>query len=260
MSNNKNKIWVELSRKAVMAMSCAAVLSLTACGGINERLSRIGVPPPMDKIENPYKQKGYQPVSMPMPPVVASNSHPNSLWEPARQTFFKDQRAHKVGDIMTVLIDIQDEADMKNKTERSRVGSETAGVPQLLGVQQLLPKMLPDAVDPSSLVSLGTNSSNTGDGKIKREEDIKLKIAAMIMQVLPNGNFVIKGQQEVRVNFELRELALTGVIRPEDILNNNSISYEKIAEARISYGGKGSMSDIQQARYGQQVIDAVFPF
>lgn len=254
---NENKNWLQAAK---MTVSCLAILSITACAGIEERMSRIGKEPPMSKIENPQDKPGYKPVSLPMPPQETVVSAPNSLWQPVRQTFFKDQRAHKVGDIMTVLIDIQDEADMKNKTERSRVGSETAGVPQLLGFQQLLPKVLPDAVDPASLLSVGTNSTNTGDGKIKREEDIKLKIAAMIMQVLPNGNFVIKGQQEVRVNFELRELALTGVIRPEDILNNNSISYEKIAEARISYGGKGSMSDIQQARYGQQVIDAVFPF
>lgn len=256
MTNQKNN-WLQAAK---MTVSCLAILSITACSGMQERMSRIGKEPPMSKIENPQERPGYRPVSLPMPPQETVASAPNSLWQPVRQTFFKDQRAHKVGDIMTVLIDIQDEADMKNKTERTREGTETAGVPALLGFESLLPKVLPDAVNPSTLASVGSNSTNTGDGKIKREEDIKLKLAAMIMQVLPNGNFVIKGQQEVRVNFELRELTLNGVIRPEDILNNNSISYEKIAEARISYGGKGTMSDIQQPRYGQQVIDAVFPF
>jgi flagellar L-ring protein precursor FlgH len=256
MRNQKND-WLQAAK---MTVSCLAILSITACSGIEERMSRIGKEPPMSKIENPQEKAGYKPLSLPMPPQETVTSAPNSLWQPARQTFFKDQRAHKVGDILTVFIDIQDEADMKNKTERTREGTETAGVPQLLGLQSLLPKMLPDAVNPSSLLSVGTNSESTGDGKIKREEDIKLKLAAMIMQVLPNGNFVLKGQQEVRVNFELRELTLNGVIRPEDILNNNSISYEKIAEARISYGGKGTVSDIQQPRYGQQFVDAVFPF
>jgi flagellar L-ring protein precursor FlgH len=98
-------------------------------------------------------------------------------------------------------------------------------------------KVMPDAFDNENMIGMESTSNSTGDGKIKREEDIKMKLAAMITQVLPNGNFVIRGKQEVRVNFELRELTLDGVIRPEDVLNNNSISYEKIAEARISYGG-----------------------
>lgn len=252
----KNRIKALLPKMA----SLAAVLSLCACGGINERMSRIGVEPPLSKIENPYQQNGYHPVSLPMPPQDVAAAAPNSLWQPARQTFFKDQRAHKVGDILTVLIDVDDEADMKNKTERSRTGEETATLPNLLGLESKLGKLLPDAVDPSNLVGAGTESTNTGDGKIKREEAIRLKLAAMIMQVLPNGNLVIQGKQEMRVNFELRELTLQGVIRPEDILNTNSISYEKIAEARISYGGRGTTSDIQQPRYGQQVFDAIFPF
>ena len=257
---NENKIWVELGRKSAVAVSILSVMSLTACAGIKERMSRIGVEPAMSKIENPYQKPGYQPVSLPMPPVIVANTAPNSLWQPARQTFFKDQRAHQVGDILTVLIDIEDEADMKNKTERTRSGGEKVGVPNLLGFESKLGKILPDAVNPDALVGINTDSTSTGDGKIKREETISLKLAAMVTQVLPNGNFVIQGRQEVRVNFELRELTIRGVVRPEDIVNTNSISYDKIAEARISYGGKGTTSDVQQPRYGQQFVDAVFPF
>lgn len=240
--------------------SLAAVLSLCACGGIQERMSRIGVEPPLSKIENPYQQSGYQPVSLPMPPQEVATPAPNSLWQPARQTFFKDQRAHKVGDILTVLIDVDDEAEMRNRTQRQRTGEETATLPNLLGLESKLGKILPDAVDPTNLAIAGSESTNVGDGQIRREEEIRLKLAAMIMQVLPNGNFVIQGKQEMRVNYDLRELTLQGVIRPEDILNTNSISYDKIAEARISYGGKGTTSDIQQPRYGQQIFDAIFPF
>lgn len=248
------------ARKLAMTAAILSALSLNACAGIQDRMSRIGVEPPMSKIENPQTRPGYQPVSLPMPPSEITASAPNSLWQPARQTFFKDQRAHKVGDILTVMIDVDDEADMKNKTERSRVGGESATIPNFLGFESKLGKVLPDAVNPSALIGATTNSTNTGGGKIKREEEIRLKIAAMVMEVLPNGNFVIQGRQEMRVNFELRELTIKGVIRPEDILNTNSISYEKIAEARISYGGKGTSSDVQQARYGQQVYDALFPF
>ncbi|MCK4945329.1 MAG: flagellar basal body L-ring protein FlgH, partial [Alphaproteobacteria bacterium] len=156
---------------------------------------------------------------------------------------------------------INDTADLKNKTERSRDGEEASGLTNFLGVAETqLSKVLPDAIDPSKLVGMDSSSTSTGDGKIQRGETIKLKLAAMVMQVLQNGNFIISGRQQVRVNYELRDLQLHGVIRPEDILNNNSISYEKIAETRISYGGKGSVSDLQQPRYGQQFIDAVFPF
>lgn len=248
-----------IEKTLLMSATLATVLSLTACG-MPDRLSRIGVEPPTSAIQNPYAKEGYRPVSLPMPPQVAMNTEPNSLWQASRQTFFKDQRAHKVGDILTVLIDIEDEADMKNKTERTRTGGEKTAVPNLLGLENIPKKFLPSGYDPSNIATINSNSTNTGDGKIKREEDIKLKLAAMVTQVLPNGNFVIQGSQEVRVNYELRELTMNGVIRPEDILNNNSISYEKIAEARITYGGKGTVSDIQQPRYGQQFYDAIFPF
>lgn len=242
------------------ATCLTTMLLLTACAGMSERLAAVGKPPEMTQIENPYNQPGYKPVALPMPPQDALNTESNSLWQASRQTFFKDQRAHKVGDILTVMIDINDTADLKNKTERTREGEETQSLPNLLGLESKLGKILPDAVSPSSLVGMDSSSTSTGDGKIQRGEAIKLKLAAMVMQLLPNGNFVIQGRQQVRVNYELRDLQLQGVIRPEDILNNNSISYEKIAEARISYGGQGNVSDIQQPRYGQQVFDAVFPF
>lgn len=244
----------------ITASSIAALMMLSGCAGMTERVAAIGKPPAMTEISNPNEQKGYQPIAVPMPAPQEANTSANSLWQPSRQTFFKDQRAHQVGDILTVVIDISDEADLKNKTERVRTGAETAALPSLLGLETKLGKILPDAVDPASLADASSNSTTTGDGKIKREEDIKLKLAAMVTQVLPNGNFVLQGRQEVRVNFELRELTLQGIIRPEDILNNNSISYEKIAEARISYGGRGQVTEIQQPRYGQQFYDAVFPF
>lgn len=248
-------------KSLTFAVTVSALLSLTACGSMGEKIANIGKPPAMTGIENPYQQQGYKPVSLPMPPQEAMNTNHNSLWQPSRQTFFKDQRAGKVGDILTILIDIKDEADMENTTTRTRTGGEAMAMPEFLGIPATqFQKVLPDTIDPSQLVDMSSTSSSVGDGKIEREEEIKLKLAAMIVQVLPNGNFVIRGSQEVRVNNELRELTLNGVIRPEDILNNNSISYEKIAEARISYGGRGHLSDIQQPRYGQQFYDIVSPF
>jgi flagellar L-ring protein precursor FlgH len=244
----------------IFGIAFAATLLLSGCG-IQDRLAYVGKPPAMTPIENPYQKKDFRPVSLPMPvQEMQPPANANALWQTGSRAFFKDQRATKVGDILTVLITISDEATMKNKTERARSGDETTGASHLLGLENKLGKVLPGAFDPTHLIGVNSDSNSTGDGKITRTEAIKLKLAAVITQELPNGNLVIQGTQEVRVNAELRQLALNGVIRPEDILNNNSISYEKIAEARISYGGKGEMSDIQTPRYGQQFIDAVMPF
>lgn len=243
----------------VLILPVAASLMLSACAGMGERIGNIGKPQPMTAVGSavPAEQRA---VSVPMPPQVAEVAAPNSLWQSSRQTFFKDQRAHKVGDIMTVLIEIKDEAQLDNKTERTRNNGESMGIPSFLGLESQLTKVLPEALNPAAMVNGTSTSRVNGDGKIEREEEISLKLAAMITQVLPNGNFVIRGTQEVRVNNELRELMIDGIIRPEDILNNNSIAYEKIAEARISYGGRGTLSEVQEARYGQQFYDIVSPF
>lgn len=236
-----------------------AVLLLSACG-IPESLSAIGHPPEMSKIQNPAAQPGYKPVDMPMPAQEAQNNQPNSLWQAKRQTFFKDTRAAKVGDIVTVTIAINDAANMQNETNRSKTGSETDTLPNFLGLESALTKVLPAAVDPAKLVGETSASTSNGTGQIQRSEAINLTLAATVIQVLQNGNFVIQGRQQVLVNNEMRDLALQGIIRPEDILNNNTIAYQQIAEARILYGGKGNLTNLQQPGYGQQFFDAVFPF
>lgn len=236
-----------------------ATTLLSACGA-GERLANIGKAPDQSPIVNPQTAPDYRPVSMPMPREDAEIRQNNSLWASNRQTFFKDQRARKIGDILTVTIDIADNAKLNNKTERTRNADENATLPALSGFEKKLNSILPNGVDPTNLTQATSDSTSKGEGKIDRKEDIKMQLAALIMQILPNGNMVIQGRQEVRVNFENRILDLQGVIRPEDIDPNNKISYEKIAEARISYGGKGQVTDLQQPRYGQQVYDVIFPF
>ena len=240
-------------------LSLMAVVSLSACAAA-DRLADIGKAPDMDPIENPTMKDSYRPVSMPMPAPQIVDKQKNSLWASNRQTFFKDQRASDVGDILTVMIDIKDKAELDNETERKRTSSEDAGLDSFLGYEQALDAVLPEAIDNTSLVDAGATSDHKGTGTIDREEKISLKLAALVTQVLPNGNMVIQGRQEVRVNFEKRILELAGVIRPQDISTNNTISYDQIAEARISYGGKGQITDVQQPRYGQQVYDVLFPF
>jgi flagellar L-ring protein precursor FlgH len=195
-----------------------------------------------------------------MPTPEVSVKQPNSLWASNRKNFFDDQRADQVGDILTVVIEIADEAELENESERSRTSSEDARLDSLLGYEASLDRLLPEAIDNSSLVAGGADSVFEGSGSIEREEEIDLQLAALITQVLPNGNFVIHGRQEVRVNYEKRIIMIDGVIRPEDVSVNNTINANQIAEARITYGGEGQITDVQQPRYGQQLYDIVFPF
>ncbi|MGB4107089.1 MAG: flagellar basal body L-ring protein FlgH [Alphaproteobacteria bacterium] len=236
-----------------------ACTSLTACGA-SDRIANIGKAPEMASIVNPTTQEGYTPVSLPMPAPRNIHQERNSLWASDRVTFFKDQRAADVGDIITVLIDINDEAKLDNETERTRSSSEAASLDALIGLEASLDRPFPQAIDNTNLVEGGADSSSTGAGRIDRKEEVELQLAALVTQILPNGNMVISGKQEVRVNFEKRILSIEGVIRPQDITINNTISYQQIAEARIGYGGQGHITDVQQPRYGQQLYDVIFPF
>lgn len=187
-----------------------------------------------------------------------------SLWRPDAQGFFDDNRAAGVGDILTVRIEINDEAQLENASQRSRSSGNEVDGTTFLGYESKLDRFLPglDAEDlpTGSLVDLSANSASRGAGSIKRTERIRLRVAAMVLQELAGGNLVIAGRQEVRVNNELRELRIAGIIRRVDIDMNNSIPYQRIAEARISYGGKGQLSRVQQPRYGEDVLDVVLPY
>ncbi len=247
---------LSMARLGLVAITIAA---LAGCS-FTTRLSQIGEEPQLSPIEDPVKQPEYRPVSLPMPPPQALVRHANSLWRPGARAFFKDQRATRVGDILTVNIDIEDQANINNSTESLRDSGEDADLTNFLGLETTLGSMLPDGFNPSSVVDFGSSSSSIAEGSVNRAEEINLTIAVLVTQVLPNGNLVIQGRQEVRVNFEVRELIVTGVVRPEDISATNTIKHTQIAEARISYGGRGQLTDIQQPRYGQQLFDIIMPF
>lgn len=245
-----------LSRAIVVSL---ALVALAGCSAL-DRLSQVGETPPLSAIEDPSRLQGERPIMMPMPAPEMTERTANSLWRPGSRAFLKDQRASQVGDILTVVIQIEDDATISNTTTRSRINAENASASSLLGYEASLGQILPDAVDPTSLIDLDSDSSSQGAGSVNRGEEINLRIAALVTQVLPNGNLVIAGQQEVRVNYEVRELQVAGLIRPEDIASTNTINYDQIAEARIAYGGRGQISDVQQPRYGQQVYDIIWPF
>lgn len=247
-----------IGRKLVSFCALLVLTQLGACGTF-DRLNQIGKAPAMTPVGQDLRAQP-QAIALPMPPPDRSTFQANSLWRSGARSFFKDQRAAKVGDILTVQIDIADKASVDNTTTRSRTSSDTAKIPAALGFESQLSKILPNAVSPDPLVDLGSSTKTEGSGKVERNEDVTLTVAAIVTQVLPNGNLVIQGHQEVRVNYELRDLNISGVVRPEDISNTNTIKHTQIAEARISYGGRGQLTDMQQPRYGQQVFDVIFPF
>ncbi|EJW09677.1 Flagellar L-ring protein FlgH [Rhodovulum sp. PH10] len=226
------------------------------CSAI-DRLANIGEQPPLRAIENPTAQPGYKPVQMPMPEPQPAVYNPNSLWRTGSRAFFKDQRAHQVGDLLTVTVNITDKAKYENETSRSRSGTEDSGVTDFIGTKTFNPAKAPL---PGRILTTDSASASDGKGTIDRKETLSTTVAAVVTQVLPNGNLVVEGRQEIRVNFEVRELIVAGIVRPEDIQSDNTIDSSKIAEARIAYGGRGQITDLQQPRYGQQLLDVVLPF
>jgi flagellar L-ring protein precursor FlgH len=230
---------------------------LAGCSSI-DRIRWLGEQPPLAPIENPTTQAGYKPVQMPMPAPQPAVYNPNSLWRNGSRAFFKDQRAHQIGDILTVSVNINDNANFANETQRSRANKEDSGVTDFAGSKLMSPAA--QSVLPGRILSADSTSSSDGKGSVVRQEALLTNVAAVVTQVLPNGNLVVEGKQEVRVNFEIRELIVAGIVRPEDIQSDNTIDSTKIAEARIAYGGRGQITDVQQPRYGQQVLDVLLPF
>jgi flagellar L-ring protein precursor FlgH len=240
------------------ALVLAALAGLmTGCAAF-DRLKGVGEQPALSTIDNPTSQVGYKPVQMPMPAPQPAVYNPNSLWRNGSRAFFKDQRAHQIGDILTVKVKITDKAKYENDTSRSRTNKEDSGVSDFIGSKTI--GNTAKAILPGRILTADSTATSEGKGSIDRKEELLTNIAGVVTQVLPNGNLVIEGKQEVRVNFEIRELIVGGVVRPEDIESDNTIDSTKIAQARIAYGGRGQITDIQQPRYGQQVLDVLLPF
>lgn len=239
-----------------MLLSLGVIFFATSCTTVT-RLQEIGDPPKISEVPLPLatKQKPPRYLAPPPPRQLA-----NSLWSPGARSFLKDQRAAREGDIVTINITITDSASITNSFGRDQSAEITAGAPNILGLESQLDRILPNAVNPSALANLSSTGSNQNNGSVARGENINLKVAAIVSQVLTNGNLVILGKQEVRVNYELRDLEVLGIIRPEDIASDNTIAFDKIAEARISYGGRGVLDDVQKPRWGQQLYDLVWPF
>jgi flagellar L-ring protein precursor FlgH len=243
-----------------IALTGTLLTIVSVAGGCSsiDRLSQIGEKPKLTAIENPTAQPGYKPVQMPMPKPESVSYNANSLWRNGSRSFFKDQRAHQIGDLLTVTVNITDQANFANESQRSRTSTEDSGVTDFLGSKLLSGNL--SKVFPGRFLTDDSKSSYDGKGTIQRQESLTTNVAAVVTQTLPNGNLVVEGKQEIRVNYEMRELIVAGIVRPEDIQSDNTIDSSKIAQARISYGGRGQISDVQQPRYGSQVMDVLLPF
>ena len=234
----------------------ALLAALGGCGGKDH----IGKPPSLSAPMESPEHAAMMNEGLPLQIIEVRPVDQSSLWSGTRSSLLGDRRALQRGDILTVVIEIDEKAEISNASDRSRSGTESLGIGGLFGLPQRLDQKLPDGASSADLVGINSNSASSGDGSVKRKEKLTLRVAATVVDVLPNGVLSISGSQELRVNFELRELLVTGYVRPADISRQNEITYDKIASARVSYGGRGQITDMQQPRLGQQVLDAVLPF
>ncbi len=241
-----------------IATRCLIIASaaLAACG----RFADVGKAPGFTPVENGSEYYAMNGAGLPPAGPTDGPTDEASLWSGNRGSLLGDRRASQRGDIFTVVIEIDDRAEISNSTGRSRKASDKMGIPSLFGIPQRADDVLPDGASLSDAVSASSASSYQGQGNVSRKEKLTLRVAATVIETLPNGVLRIQGSQEVRVNFEVRELIVTGFVRPEDISRQNEITYDKIAGARISYGGRGQITDVQQPRYGQQAADLALPY
>ena len=195
-------------RKSLFKFFAAALSAsaLSACSAV-DRLENIGQAPKLDPVGNPADTQMVAAIPQ-LPPITHTG---NSLWQVGSHSFFHDPRATHVGDVITVTVSVADAAKLSNTTTRSRTNSDDANLTNFFGLENALPK----SIDPANVVKMGSDNSNVGAGSINRSESINMTMAALVSQVLPNGNLVISGHQQMRVNGELRDLRCRALCAPK---------------------------------------------
>lgn len=253
--NNQSRLF------AMRGMLLITLLSLSACANVVDKLTNIGQRPELNTVKNPQSNPGYKPISWPLPdPEVASTRTANSLWQPGSRAFFRDQRASRVGDILRVNVAIADQAKIDNTNNVKRDSGESASAPVFMGAERYLKRLTGNNLASDPLLDVTSSSQTKSTGTVDRRETIKTQVAALVTQVLPNGNLAIDGSQEILINQEIREISVKGVIRPQDINTDNTIESSQIAEARVVYSGRGQLTDAEKPRWGNQLIEAIAPF
>jgi flagellar L-ring protein precursor FlgH len=249
-----------MNKKIILILSFFVLVS---CQSTVERLKRVGKDPELANIDLQELEEDEEDAERNEARMDAHHAYmqkTNSLWQPGSTKFFRDSRAWRIGDIITVIVQIQDQASLNNETNQKRNGKDTLGIPNFFGKEKSLSTAFSSQGDNNNLIGINSSRIQSGGGNINRKEAISTAVAATVTKILPSGNLVIQGRQEIRVNGELREVKVGGIIRPKDITTDNSIQTNQIAEARISYGGRGVVSDVQQPRVGSQVLDIISPF
>ena len=244
-------------RPALFTTAALLLPALAACSSVREavdgpKMGPMGYPSALVATNQPVLESAREP--LPQPPTA------NSLWRTGARTFFNDQRAGRVGDILTVLVTVNDSAKTSNTTNTGITTSNAMGVPNFFGLESTLGKVLPGAYSPSNMITTNTADASQGTGGINRSESISLTIAAVVTEVLPNGNMVIQGSQEIKTNQDVRQLTVAGIVRPEDISSSNTIYSSQIAEARINYGGRGDIAAVQKTPGGTALLQRFWPF
>lgn len=249
-----------INKRIACYFPLAALILLSGCATLFDKLDAIGKPPPLAKVKDPTADPDYKAITWPLPESpLPQQPESNSLWQPGARAFFRDGRAARVGDILRIKINITDQAEFDNNTTSNRTTAENEAASSVSGLINRF-HILPNTATPPSLLKVTGSNNHQGNVTAKRKETVQTQVAAMITQVLPNGNFVISGKQEFLMNYDIREVSIKGVVRPQDIDSANTIDSTQIAEARITYGGRGQNMDTQQRRWGSQVIEAISPF
>lgn len=235
-------------------------LYLQGCS-VPSKIAEVSTEPRLSNIENPTLLPNYEPVSMPMPQPVPYVKKVNSLWQDGAKAFFKDQRAHRVGDILTVDVVFEGEkVEMDAKPELTKNNTAVHGINSFLGLSQKLQNALPVGADLVNAVSAASTLAKKGQAKYKRDDKLKFKIAAVITDILPNGNLVLSGRQEVRLLDEVRVIQLKGIVRREDITSANRVQAKHIQNLRILHDSNGEFKDVTALPWGVRAINKLSPF
>ncbi len=198
--------------------------------------------------------------SLPMTEEKILPPNEGGIYSVKSKNLYQDNRARRVGDILLVKIVETSSGKKSANTKTSRASSLTGGISSFFGFEQSL--LTKGGEHTPSRTSMDADLSSGFEGKAETSRDsvVSATISAKVMEVTMDGNLIIQGYREVRVNNETQHIILSGIVRPTDISQDNSILSSSIADARIEYNGTGTLADRQQPGWLANAIDVIWPF